>query len=542
MSFVARWLVVLLLGYLCMVAGTAVLAFYQSVWGESYYMRNDDTTQNLFDRRGRAVQATQLSERGLNFQNGMLLVAGQPMATYTDSQVSVFRPVQTSYWQQSTMVRVVAMAAALLAMMLAWQRQLPRRFLQHLRGRLSWVRPLDVVVVSALGVVSLLKVGVIDQPVFGEVVRGLQFGINHYVHDSLMGMTGKLTIFPYNPLSLLWMQILAVIDSDLQLLGVHFPSYALFNFSIFLAYLWLCLELVMLLRVRWQGSTQTLFLMLLLNPFGIYYTIFLGQIDVIAVALLVAGSRRVFQSAATFSGVGLFVLGLVFAKPQHALMLPALIVALFATSGWGLKKRVLLMTIVVTLACFIVYWLYGRVPAFAQSLTTNPQALRISSATWFQLFGDAVVINRPLAFMIIVFLVLAYRVRSVADAYGVWKVALLSLAVLTAWFQASYAHTFGISFLMYPAIMLMVTESEDVWRGAVLWLSSILLLIAWGTGAVGDASQLLGISLFPAERVNSLNLGGINYPSLLNTVETSTYIAFGVLLLIRLLGGNDRAI
>lgn len=540
MSFVARGLITLLLGYLCMVGGTALLAFYESVYGESYYMLNGESAQSLFDQHGSAVLATQLTEYGLEWRNGDLLQTGQPTASYTDGRVTVFRPIQTSYWQQSMLVRMAALIAALVVMAGVWQRKVPGRLIQRLRIGLPWLRPLDVALIAGLGVVCLLKVGLIDLFAFGSVVRGLQFGLNYYVHDILEGTTGKLTMFPYNPLSLLWMQSLAVIDSDLQVMGLHLRSYALVNLSIFVAYVWLCLELTALLRVRWQGGTRALFLLMVLNPFGLYYTIFLGQLDVIAVAMLVSGSRRLLNSGATVAGLGLVVLGLVFVKPQHALVLPALVIALFAARGKALKVRVLLVATLVALACLIVYWLYGQVPAFAHSLATNPQAERIGWSTWFQLFGDAVVINRPLAFMVIVFLVLAYRVRVVEDVCDVWKVVALSTAALTAWFQASYAHTFGISMLMYPALMLMVTESEDYWRGAGLWLSSILLLVAWGTGTVGDASQLLGLSLFTPERVQSLTVAGINYPSLLLTVETATYIAFGVLLLLRLLGANDR--
>lgn len=540
MSFTVRCMIALLLGYLCMSAGTAVLAFHQNLWGESYYMLNEDSTQGLFDQRGRTVQATQLIERGIEFQNGILISAGQPMASYTDNQVTVFRPVQTSYWQQTTMVRILALSAALLIVLLAWQRQMPRRLMQRLHSELSWMRPLEMVVVTALGMGSLVKIGVIDQAAFGEVVRGLHFGVNYYVHDSLVGTNGKLTIFPYNPLSLIWMQSLAVIDSDLRLIGVYLHSYALINFTIFMAYLWLCLELLQLYRPHWKGSTRTLFLILLLNPFGLYYTIFLGQIDVITVALIIAGSKRVLQSSWSLSGIGLLVLGLVFAKPQHALILPALIVSLFAASENALKMRLLRIIVGVISGSLIVYWLYARVPAFAQSLATNPQADRIGWATWFQLFGDAVVINRPLAFMIIVFLVVVYRVRPVVQPYGAWRVSILSLAVLASWFQASYAHTFGISILMYPAIMLMVIESEDAWRGTWLWLSSIILLIGWGTGAVGDASNIIGLSLFAPERINSVVMAGINYPSLLATIETGAYIAFGILLLIKLLDKNNN--
>lgn len=540
MSRIARFFLTLLFGYLCMVGVTAASAFYQSIWGESYYMANGDSAQSLFDQRGSAVLATQLAEHGLAWQNGQLLHAGQPMASYTDNRVTVFRPVETSYWLHSGMVRMPALIAGLLVMVLVWRRGDPSHLMRRLRSSLAWSRPLDMVIIVGLGVWCLLKVGVIDQHAFGAVVRGLQFGLNYYVHDILVGTTGQLTKFPYNPLSLFWLQSLAVIDRDFQMLGLHLHSYALVSLSIFAAYFWLCLELTALLRTDWRGSVRALFFLLLLNPFGLYYTIFLGQVDIIAVALLVSGSRRLLHSRVSFAGLGLIVLGLVFAKPQHALLIPAMMIALFAVHSHALKGRVLLVTTVVALVGIGVYWLYGLIPAFADSLATNPQAARIGWAIWFHLFGDAVVINRPLAFMLICFLVLAYRVRAVKDAYDTWKVVVFSVAALTAWFQASYAHTFGISILMYPAMMLMVIESEDYWRATGLWLSSILLLVGWGTGAVGDASQVLGLSLFTPERVQSLILGGINYPSLLATVETGAYIAFGVLMLLRLLSNEDR--
>jgi hypothetical protein len=538
MSLIGRCFITLLFGYLCMVGVTAAFAFYQSVWGESYYMLNGDFAQNLFDQHGSAISTVQLAEYGLAWQNGQLFYAGQSMASYTDNQVTVFRPLETSFLLNPKMVSISALIAGLMVMVLIWKREIPSRLIQRLHSGLMWLRPLDIVVMAGLSMWCVLKTGVIDLPPLGVVVRGLQFGLNYYVHDILVGTTGRLTIFPYNPLSLFWLQSLAVMDRDFQMLGLHLRSYALVSLSIFVAYVWLCLELTASLRAGWRGSVRALFFLLLFNPFGLYYTIFLGQVDVITLALLVSGGRRLLGTKVRFSGLGMIILGLLFAKPQHALLLPAILISLFAARSNALKVRILWVATAVALAIISAYWLlYGLVPAFADSVATNPQAARIGWATWFHLFGDAVVINRPLAFMLICFLVLAYRSKIVADAYEAWKVVVLSIAALTAWFQASYAHTFGISILMYPAIMLMVTESEDYWRGAILWLSSILLLVGWGTGTVGDASQVLGLSLFTPERVHSLTLAGINYPSLLNTLETGAYIAFGVLLLMRLLFG-----
>ena len=183
----------------------------------------------------------------------------------------------------------------------------------------------------------------------------------------------------------------------------------------------------------------------------------------------------------------------------------------------------------------------GRVPAYALSLGVNPQSQRIGWATWFPLFGDAVVINRPLAFLTIAFLVLAYRVKHVADGMGAWQVVALVTAALTAWFQAAYAHTFGMAMLMFPALMLLVAEAEDRWRAAGVWLASILLLVGWGTGEVGDMAGIFGKVLFSPERVHHIVALGVNYPSLLATLEAAAYIAFGVMLMLRLLGGAETA-
>ncbi|PSM13447.1 hypothetical protein [Stenotrophomonas maltophilia] len=539
MAVVARILLTLLLGYLCLVAGRAVLAFQHGTWGKSYYVLVDDAGKKVFDQRARQVPEEVLRGRGLGWEGDVLTQDGQPLSSHADDQVRVFRadggPLDLA------VVRWLGLGTVLALMVLTWRRQVAGRWLVRLRTAFPWLRPVDLLVVTGLLLFSLLKVGIIDMGPFGRVITGLQFGLNYYVHDVLVGTSGALTIYPYNPLSLIWMQALAGIHSDLQSIGMNLRPYGLVSLSIVAAYIWLCLELQLLFKERWRGNPRLLFFMLLLNPFGLYYSLVLGQVDVIAVALLVAGVRRVLAPGTLAAGLGLVVLGLVFAKPQHMLVLPALVIALFAARGQALKGRVFLITAVVTLASLAIYWSYGRVPAYALSLGVNPQSQRIGWATWFQLFGDAVVINRPLAFLTIAFLVLAYRVKHVADGVGAWQVAALVTAALTAWFQASYAHTFGMAMLMFPALMLLVAEAEDRWRAAGVWLASILLLVGWGTGEIGDMAGIFGKVLFSPERVHHIVALGVNYPSLLATLETAAYIAFGVMLMLRLLGGAETA-
>ncbi len=539
MPVVARILLTLLLGYLCLVAGRAVLAFQYNTWGESYYVLVDDAEKKVFDQRARHIPVEALEGRGLRWEGDVLTRDGQPLSSHADKQVKVFHAGGGPL--HSAAVRWLGLGVVLVLTILMWRRQVAGRWLGRLRTACPWLRPVDLLVAAGLLLFSLLKVGIIDMGPFGQVVTGLQFGLNFYVHDVLVGTSGALTIYPYNPVSLIWMQALAGIQGDLQSIGMNLRPYALVSLSIVAAYIWLCLELQLLFKERWRGNPRLLFFVLLFNPFGLYYSLVLGQVDVIAVALLVAGARRVLAPGTLAAGLGLVVLGLVFAKPQHMLVLPAFAIALFAARRQALKGRILLIAAAVTVASLAIYWSYGRVPAYALSLGVNPQSQRIGWATWFPLFGDAVVINRPLAFLTIAFLVLAYRVKHVADGMGAWQVVALVTAALTAWFQAAYAHTFGMAMLMFPALMLLVAEAEDRWRAAGVWLASILLLVGWGTGEVGDMAGIFGKVLFSPERVHHIVALGVNYPSLLATLEAAAYIAFGVMLMLRLLGGAETA-
>ncbi|EOW2136818.1 hypothetical protein N5C16_11180 [Stenotrophomonas sp. GD03908] len=538
MAIVARILLTLLLAYLCLVSARALLAYQHNTWGKSYYVLVADAERRVVDQRARHVSEAALDRQGVRWEGDVLTRNGQALASYSDGEVRVFRASDGGLLQ-STTIRWFGLAAVLAVTAMIWRRRVAERWLACARSSFQWLRPPDLLLVIALLMFSVLKIGIIDMVALGSAVEGLQFGLNYYVHDVLIGASGKLTIYPYNPASLIWMQALSGMHGDLQLIGVNLRPYGLVSLSIAAAYIWLCLELTVLLNERWRGSTRMLFFVLLLNPFGLYYSLFLGQVDVIVVALLVAGARRVFVPGRLFVALGMIVLGLVFAKPQHMLVLPALAIAMMAARTQALKGRVILITITVTLISLVIYWLYTRVPAFVLSLATNPQSQRIGWATWFQLLGDSLVVNRPLAFLAITFLVLAYRVKHVADGIGVWQVAALATAALTAWFQASYAHTFGMAMLMFPALMLLVLDTQDRWRAAGVWLAPILLLLGWGTGEMGDVAAIFGGTLFSPERVNHIMVLGMSYPSLLATLEASAYMAFGVMLVMRLLGGPE---
>lgn len=536
-SVIARCVLALLFGYLAFSGIRAVFAFGQSVWGDSWYTLNSDTEHAVYDQYGHELSTAQLAKQDMTWGAGGLRLNGVALATSDDGLVTVYRPAATAYQQHKPTAQLWPLLIALIALGAAWRHGLMAYGSAKLRGAVSWLGTRNLVLIGGLGVFALAKVGVIDYRALGEVVRGLHFGFNYYVHDALLGASGRLTIFPYNPLSLLWTQWLSGVDADLLAVGIHLRSYSLISLSVFGAYLWMCMELSALLLPHWRWSRRSLFLILLLNPFGLYYAVFLGQIDIIAIALVVAGGSQVLRRGGFACGTTLLILAAVFSKPQHALVLPAMVLAMLAAKDLALKGRLLLSVLAAGFSVAAVYWLYSQVPAFALSLRDNPQAARVGWATWYQVFGDSVVVNRPIAFLMMAFLLVACRVRAVTTEGEVWCVLVLALAALTAWFQASYAHTFGMAILMYPAIMLMAVECKDRWRGAVLWLASILLLCDWGTGTVDDFTRGFGLHLFSGQSLQRLTLLGINYPSLLMTLEMGAYMAFGLLLVIRLLAG-----
>ncbi|MBK7846558.1 MAG: hypothetical protein IPJ73_03930 [Zoogloea sp.] len=147
------------------------------------------------------------------------------------------------------------------------------------------------------------KPGIIDMIPLGEVIGGIREGINFYTISTLQGQDGHL-IFPYNPPAYFLLGILSEAHGVLTSLGLPPPQpHALLQLLLFLVYAGFAANLsriatdlnLPLLRGR------TLYYFILLNPLGLYYTVFLGQIDLIAIALLMAGSS---DSHARGKGIG----------------------------------------------------------------------------------------------------------------------------------------------------------------------------------------------------------------------------------------------
>ncbi|WP_374494666.1 hypothetical protein [Zoogloea sp.] len=380
------------------------------------------------------------------------------------------------------------------------------------------------------------KPGIIDMIPLGEVIGGIREGINFYTISTLQGQDGHLPIFPYNPPAYFLLGILSEAHGVLTSLGLPPPQpHALLQLLLFLVYAGLAANLsriatdlnLPLLRGR------KLYYFILLNPLGLYYTVLLGQIDLIAIALLMAGLHRLHAHGARGSAFLLLLAGLTFAKPQHLLALPALLLLGIGLSDPREARRNHLFVTALAVACVLTYLAFTLAPGFYTALGSNPQAPRLAWSTWWTMLSDAIVINRPIAYALISSLLLVYlmpeRVRSRQDLIAVGA---LGMAFTVASFQASFAHTFGLAIFLYPAVIFICLGSTSLLKASLLSTASLGLVAAWGTGPVGDFTAAFGLQALSS--LPDSVVAGIRYPSLIHSIETSLYLGFALLFILQL--------
>jgi hypothetical protein len=95
-------------------------------------------------------------------------------------------------------------------------------------------------------------------------------------------------------------------------------------------------------------------------------------------------------------------------------------------------------------------------------------------------------------------------------------------------FQSSFAHTFGLAIFLLPAIVILALSCGDNIKSVLISLLSLCLLANWGTGLAGDVTNSIGFNFFNSEIISSFKFYGIKYPTILTSIEFSSYIAFTV--------------
>ena len=405
------------------------------------------------------------------------------------------------------------------------------------------IKIIEIILFSVVLVFLYVKTGIIDLGSLGVVMEGVGKGVNFYYLSFLQGSSGSLPIFPYNPLSYVLISALSEIQSLLSAVGIYSKPYSLLQVVIFVAYAWLCFELMSAFKAGgfFFKSKRMIFYFILLNPLGIYYTVFLGQIDVISIAFFVAGLRRVSSGRSIFYGFILIYFGLIFSKPQHLLLVIPLIFCVACIFEQETRRRCFIGVIVLLASIFLTYFIYRYSDGFYASLSVNPQAARLSWSIWWTMLSDAIVINRPVGMLAIVSMLLVYLLpNNLRMGDDFFNHVCLGVGVMFATFQASFAHTFGLAIFLIPAIMVVIVSAKNLLQIFMFSIFSLGVVIAWGTGLVGDASQTIGLSVFSHGGFVEKTYAHIKYDALLNSIEYSAYIGFALVFLMHLFFAKVR--
>lgn len=431
-------------------------------------------------------------------------------------------------------VKTLAWLALFAGSLVAIRRNRPlRNGCATLLGSIRQVHPLEGALFLGMSLWVLGKPGIIDMPPLGQVIEGIREGVNFYTVSALQGQAGSLPIFPYNPPAYFLLAVLSEGQGVLDSLGIGpAPRHGLLHWLLFATYLGLAglmTAIVQVLRLPLlQG--RPLFYFILLNPLGLYYTVFLGQVDLIVVTLLMGGLYQLHVRKAWPSAFVLLLAGLCFAKPQHLLALPPIGLLGIALADRRAAGRHLTFMIALSASCGLVYAAFSLAPGFYEALGTNPQAQRLAWSEWWSLFGGAISINRPVGYAMIATLILIYLMpERVRQSEAPVALGALGMALIMACFQASFAHTFGLAIFLFPAVIILATSSHSLFKACLLSVCSTGILVTWGLGLDGDFTTAFSPSGKGLSTLTETRLAGIPYTSLVHSIETATYLGFAAL-------------
>lgn len=399
------------------------------------------------------------------------------------------------------------------------------------------VSPLQAAGLVGVAALAYAKPGIIDMNALGMVIEGLRNGVNFYYVSYLQGQGGTLPIFPYNPTFLFFLSVVAEAQSILDAMGLGSRTYSLLQMVIVGFYLWLAIELFDALK----GAPLALvhrklaFFLVLFNPLAIYYVFFLVQIDIISVAFIVVGLKRLCFRRFGW-GFVLLYLGLVFTKPQHLLSIVPIIIAVASLGSCRSLGRYVAGLCALIALIALAFAAYGLVDGFYESLNVNPQAERLVWSTWWTMLSDAIVINRPVAMLCIACALLLFvSPGNLEGNSSIFAYLLLAIGTVYAFFQSSFAHTFGLAIFLYPAIVVVALSRQSASQAVLISSVSLGLLAGWGTGFVGDAFNVVGGSFFDDPALLERTFADIPYGSLINSIEYSLYVAFGFMFMLKIL-------
>lgn len=384
-----------------------------------------------------------------------------------------------------------------------------------------------IVAITAFVLWMYFKGAVIDVDVMAFSGDYASTGANPYELARIQGQLGLLPTFPYLPPCLILFSTLSYIRQFIELIGIPVKPYSVLSVFIGFSYIWLCFCLSKLLsKTPYDFGDRGNFFFFFLNPFGLYYVSVLTQLDIVAVSLFVFSMILLVES----KGYWLLVLiaSLMLFKLQH---LPVILVSLFAISVFNIKlileKQTLKFWFFSICSVLILFSLYHVWPSLFDSLSLNPQAKRIDWSVWWSYF-DNLLIFRPVGFVLISFLLIVLSVQDFIKPTKIDTslVCIFAVGIFTSLYQASFAHTFGMSAFIFPASCFVAVfyTKLNLMKTIFWYVFPITLLCTWGVGILGQGNMLTALYLYPAFSV-PVKLG-----NWLFTIEYVSHLCYGFLL------------
>ena len=387
----------------------------------------------------------------------------------------------------------------------------------------------DFLFLSVYFFIMWFKGAVIDIDIMALSGELAYKGINPYTLAKFQSNMGLLPTFPYLPPCLLGFSLTASVTQLLDWLSVPIRNYSVLSVVIGFSYVILCKSLEAILsHIRPTANEKGYFWFLFLNPLGLYYVVVLTQLDILAVAIFVYAVRLYIEKPNSngwifFGVISLFFIKLQFITIFAIVILTQLLLSPIIDFSFSNFSKV----IALGFGLLVLTFLYSLVPDCFESLAANPQAQRINWSTWWSYFGGGLQINRPIGFTIIcLFSLVVFIGNKGVTSQQKAIITLFTVASFVGIFQASFAHTFGFTAFMVPALMIIpLFFKKHLFKQLFFFFTPVFLLCTWGTGITGQGIVLNMIG------ISSNFSWGAEVATKLFTLEYILHICFALLCL-----------
>lgn len=398
-------------------------------------------------------------------------------------------------------------------------------FFYFAKKRIIFLNNAEFLAIIIFSAIMWVKGAVIDVDVMALSGELAYQGVNPFTLAKHQAEMGLLPTFPYFPPCLLGFSLCASITHLFDFLCIPIRDYSVLSVIIGLSYVIMCKSLVDIVsHVRQTINKDFLFFVFLLNPLGLYYVVVLTQLDILAIGLIVYSIKLYLENSRAWFFIAFSAL--FFIKLQYITIFVILVFALLLlANSRASTRKIILQTCAACLAVLFVIVIYSIVPDCLESLLLNPQAQRVNWSTWWSYFNDGLQINRPIGFVVIYLFLMAVFIGNKNTTREEKSIVLLFvISGFVGLFQSSFAHTFGFTAFMVPALMLVpLCFHFHKFKMIIFYFIPIFLLCTWGTGVSGQGILLNMFGL------TSNFVFGAAMATKLFTIEYILHICFALL-------------